>query len=140
MANQPNPSPNIEQYGGWLVIGAALIGFVVALFNYFAPGTGIDHTPGAMLVAVSTLLILVASLLVYPDRIGINWVDNTLKVLIFLGIIGTAFAAYMLEATALLALIILALVGLLANLIGPSRAHAIPTERHGNTRRAAVSS
>jgi hypothetical protein len=95
----------------WVVAAAALAGLIVAVLNYFGPHNGIDHTEGALLVVISTALMLVAAVLLYrlrPIRVLVD-------ILIVLDIIGTGFAAYLLETYLLLALMVIALLGWLAH-------------------------
>jgi hypothetical protein len=85
-------------------------GLFDATFNYLYRPGGISHTPGAMLVIVSCLLIVGAGLwLAELQRAG--WLRATLVILLFMGLIGTAVAAYFLEADILVALMTLGLLG-----------------------------
>ena len=43
--------------GAWLMALAAAIGLIVSLIAYFHLGSGIDHTAGALLVIISTVLL-----------------------------------------------------------------------------------
>ena len=101
-------------YGLWLLIVSSAVGVAVSVFNYFAD-IGIGGTAGALLVVVSTTLILAASLAILPRSIA-GWVHVALEALILLGILGTGFAAYLLEAYLLVGLMALAFVGWLVQL------------------------
>jgi hypothetical protein len=79
-------------------------------FNYFYRAGGISHTGGAALVIVSCLLIVGACLWLAELR-RVGWLAATLIILLFMGLIGTALAAYFLEADILLALMLLGLLG-----------------------------
>lgn len=94
---------------------AALTGLIVSIYNYLTPGTGIDGTEGAMLVIVSSLLILGASLLVALVSLP-AWLFWTFEVLILLGIIGTMAAAYLLMSWILLGAMVAALLAHLIHL------------------------
>lgn len=96
-----------------LLFAAAVAGFAIALFDFFWSGNGIHGTAGALLVVISTALMAAAAgslLFVGMPR----WLCVTLVVLIALDIVGTAIAAYMLEADILLAVTALMLIGWIA--------------------------
>ncbi len=100
----------------WCLIVLSGIGVVFAAVDYFAPNNGISYTSGALLVLVSTLLIFGASLVVHLVRHGMAWLNAILNVLLCLGLLGTAFAAYMLDAFWLTTLMLLALLAWAASL------------------------
>jgi hypothetical protein len=95
--------------GDWIVAVAVILGFVEAVLNYFFD-VGIAYSEGALLVVVSTLLILVAIGLVRWWPTMPRWLKVVLAILILLDFIGTGFAAYFLEAYLLLALMVIALI------------------------------
>jgi quinoprotein glucose dehydrogenase len=100
----------------WLLPLAALIGLVIAVFDYFWTGNGIHGTGGVLLVIVSTAAMLVLStVLVYSSGMP-RGVRGVLLFLIIVAIAGTAFAAYLLLAWWLLAAMVLALIGWLIDL------------------------
>ncbi len=102
-------------YGGWIMAAASAAGLVLSIASYLRIGSGIDHTYGALLVTVSTALLSGAAVIV--ALLGsAGWPSRILQILILLGILGTALAAYFLEAHALLALMAVALLGWLAHL------------------------
>ena len=103
-----------------LLVGAAA-GLAVAIFNFLWRGNGIHGTAGALLVVISSALMLAASCaLVFSDRIG-RGLRGTLIVLIALDILGTGLAAYFLEAAWLIAAMAVALIGWLVHLAsGPT--------------------
>jgi hypothetical protein len=102
-----------------LLPAAALAAFLIALFNYFWSGNGIHGTAGALLVVISSGLIAAASLALAATSMP-AWLHVTLLTLLALGIVGTAAAAYMLEAYLLLGMIVLAMIGWIALLIQPA--------------------
>jgi hypothetical protein len=99
---------------------AGAVGLLVSLIAYFHLGSGIDHTAGALLVIVSTLL-LVGDSVVLALAAGANgWLRPLLLVLAVLDVLGTGVAAWFLHAWLLLALMVVALVGWLIALLAPS--------------------
>jgi hypothetical protein len=106
--------------GSWIMAAASAVATVLSLYNDLASGTGIGHTYGALLVAISSVLILLASLALALVALAPRWLRGVLSVLLLLGILGTACAAYFLEAYVLLALMALALFGRLIGVMsGP---------------------
>jgi len=117
--------PTRSPYGAWLLLVAALIGLAIAIFNYVAPGNGIHGTAGALLVVISTLLmVLAAGALALWTLPG--WLRGTLLTLILLDILGTGFAAYMLEAWWLIAAMALALFGWLVRIAADPVPRRVP--------------
>lgn len=98
-----------------ILVGAAAAGVGVALFNYFQPNNGIDGSWGALLVVASSALVLSASLVLtmFAKRVTPRML---LGGAIFLGLIGTAAAAYFLESAVLVAIMAVALVGWLVRI------------------------
>ena len=75
--------------------------------------------------------MLVASLLMAFGVLKLRWLRTVVDVLLVLGIVGTAFAAYMLEADWLVALMAVALIGWLVHIFAGSprrRSVAVQTE------------
>jgi drug/metabolite transporter (DMT)-like permease len=107
----------VNRVGGWLMLAGSVAGLAVAVFNFFAPENGISGSGGALLVIVSSALVLVASIVVTLANVRLRWVRVVIEVLLVLGILGTGFAAYMLEADALLGLMVVAFVGWAGHLI-----------------------
>lgn len=115
--------------GARLVAITALLGLAVSIYNYFAPvsllapDSRIEGTPGAILVILSTaLLICFGWLLSRP--LQSKPLILFLLVSALLDILGTAFAAYLLNSMVLLALMVVALAGWLVRAFGPPSAHA----------------
>ncbi len=113
--------------GNWLLVLAAAIAVAVSIFDYFWTGNGIHGTPGALLAALSTgaMLVAAAAMALIPDLP--RWLRGILLVLIALDVLGTAFAAYMLEANILVAAMGLAAIGWIAHLTvssGTREAHS----------------
>lgn len=110
--------PARTRFGHRLVLASAAAGLLVAIYDYFW-AAGIDHTPGVVLVIVSTALIAGAAAVIAFHVAGRRWLRVTLTVLILLGLIGTGAAAYFLEAYVLLALMAIGLAGWLAGVASP---------------------
>jgi hypothetical protein len=104
--------------GAWLIILASLIVMAICVYDYYTPETGLIGTGGVILVAVSALLMLLASLVValVPNRSG--FLQGFLIVSILLDIIGSSVAGYFLESPVIMAAEALALIGWLMNVIG----------------------
>ncbi len=99
-------------FGSWLVLLAGLIGLGIALFNYLWSGNGIHGTGGALLVVASTVvMLLVAGALLRWATTAPRWLRGVLLILLLVDIVGTGFAAYLLEAWWLVVAMALALIG-----------------------------
>ena len=110
-------SPPARGYdlGGTAVVALSLLALLDSVFNYLSRGHGISGTEGALLVVVSTLLMLIAAILLARDLVR-GWVRVTFEVLIVLDFIGTAAAAYFLNAWLLLALVALTAIAWLVQI------------------------
>ena len=110
-------SPPARGYdlGGTAVVALSLLALLDSVFNYLSRGNGISGTEGALLVVVSTLLMLIAAILLARDLVR-GWVRVTFEVLIVLDFIGTAAAAYFLNAWLLLALVALTAIAWLVQI------------------------
>ena len=97
--------------GNWIVVAGSAGGLALSIFNFFWPDNGIHGSGGALLVIVAAALILAASLLMSLDLSAPRSLRIPIYGLLLLGIIGTAFAAYMLGAYLLVALMVVALIG-----------------------------
>ena len=125
MRNEPQTAP--LGLTRWSVRGAArtalwalpILAFIDAVFNYFSTGNGIHGSEGALLVIASTLLMAIAAALIASRRIT-GWLLGLFEFLILLDFLGTALAAYFLEAWILLALVVLALIGWIAHFARPA--------------------
>lgn len=110
--------PKFARSGGVdLMLMAGLLGAAAALYDYFAPATGIDHTGGVALVLISCMLMALAASAVLTLNRGS--LANVLTFLIFLDILGTGTAAWFLESGLVMAAMVLAAFGLLLWLTNP---------------------
>lgn len=96
----------------------SLLAFADTIFNYFWTGNGIHGSPGALLVVASTFLLAGAVALIMFNVVG-GAVRVVFEILICLDLLGTAVAAYFLEAWILLGLIILAALSWLVHIFRP---------------------
>jgi hypothetical protein len=108
-----------SDYGAWLIVIASIVALAVSIYNYNSADSGIAGTPGAMLVTVSSFLLLFAGFLLGRDMGGSGF-RFLLGALCFLGILGTGFAGYLLESTTLAVAMALCMVGWLIRLFQPS--------------------
>lgn len=115
----PGSEPKAVDIGSTLVCSGALAGAAVSIANYLSPDSGIAGTPGAILVIVSTIILLGLGLIMRGGA-GRSMAYRTfVATSALLDIVGTAFAAYLLESETLLALMLVCLVGWFAFLFRP---------------------
>jgi len=116
-----NPtSPNTTFNGLWLLVIAALISFIILLIEYFVPHGTIAHSWGALLVVISTALMVIAGALIALKAVP-HWLAVLFEILIILDIIGTGICAWFLETPVVLALMVVALIGWFSRLGSQSK-------------------
>lgn len=98
------------EIGTWLLVAGSAIGLAISVFDYFGD-IGIRGTAGAILVTASSALILGAALATGFVSTMPTWLGVLLAALLIPGILGTALAAYFLDAGWLLAAMALAMIG-----------------------------
>lgn len=113
MASNPQGTP----YGAWLLLASSIIAWILALVATFNEGNGIAYTPGTYLVLFSTTLLVVGALLLSFVRGMGRGLGGLLAFLILLDLLGTALAAYLLEANWLLIMMGVGLVAWLIHLV-----------------------
>lgn len=111
-----NPTVHEPKAGIVILLIAAAFGLAIASFDYVSHDSGIRGTPGALLVMISSVLMVLGAGALLLDPGMPRWLRGTLVILIALDILGTAFAAYMLEANWLLATMGLAFIGWIIHL------------------------
>ena len=109
-----------------LLVAISMIALAISVFNYFWTGNGIHGSIGALLVIVSTLVMALAAEAACTAR---GPFGSVLFALLLIDILGTGFAAYMLEAEILLGLMVLALVALAWCAVAGARSRSAATLR-----------
>lgn len=112
-----NPAIRNAEPGAWLMVASSAAGFLATIIYYFWRGDGIAYTGGTLLVIVTTGLLLGAALVMTTTLARNWWVAAFLNVSTGLDILGTGFAAWLLEAHWLLGLILLAAVGWIIHVV-----------------------
>jgi hypothetical protein len=110
----------MAKYATQLLLAVSVVGLAVSVFDYFWTDNGIHGTPGVLLVIGSTLLMGIAMAAI-TFRLARGHVKHVLAVLVLLDILGTGFAAYMLEAWILFGLMIVALLAWLFSALADER-------------------
>jgi hypothetical protein len=103
-----NAKPN---FGARIISGTGLLGTVVSLYNYFSPSSGISDTPGALLVVVTSAVLFLLGFAIGAPRSRGGGFRRFLSGLCLFLILGTAFAAYLLESQILLVLMVVCWLG-----------------------------
>ena len=107
-----------SDFGAWLIVIASIVGLLVSIYNYNSADSGIAGTPGAMLVIISTLLLLMAGFILGRDMGGFG-LRTVLSTLCLLSILATVFAGYLLESNTLVITMAICLFGWLVRLFQP---------------------
>src|SRR5438477_12859515 len=97
--------------GASLMAMAAILGVAVSVFNYSSPDSGINGTPGVILVIVSSAILFLFGLILAGTRWKSTGLRGFIMIAALLDIAGTGFAAYLLHSQALVILMVVALVG-----------------------------
>ncbi|MBZ9974292.1 MULTISPECIES: hypothetical protein [unclassified Mesorhizobium] len=108
-------SPNINHRGPLVVITAAVLASAIAVYYFATPLTGVNGTPGAMLVLVASLALALDGLVLRFRGGGV--VFTLAWILGLLGALGTFTAAVFLHAWWLVAAVAVVLAGLLITLV-----------------------
>ncbi len=102
---------------------SGLLVAIVSLINFYSESSGIQDTGGALLVTGTSLLIAVVGWLLARPR-GAGGMSVLLSVLCLILLLGTAFAAWLLNSPTLLALMAIGCVGWLVRARSPHAAVA----------------
>ncbi len=101
-----------QSNSGALLMGlAAIAALALCIYNYMTPFTGIDGTAGALLVIASTALLVLFALALWMSHGGGQALHVFLLAASIADIVGTAFAGWMLESHALVALMAVCFIG-----------------------------
>jgi hypothetical protein len=106
----PSARGRTVPYGSVVMAFAAAVAFIVIVTDYFVPHGTIAHSWGALLVVVSTGLMLFAALFIGLTALP-RWLAVLFEILLILDVLGTGLCAYFLEADIVLALMVVALLG-----------------------------
>ncbi len=119
--------------GAWLLCLAALVALVVSAINAFNAGNGIAFTAGAYLVLVTSALLVVGAIALIWSTSLPRAAAVVFSILVLLDILGTGFAAWLLQAYVLFGAIVVAGLGWLIYVIfDPAREpYAVGTARQG---------
>jgi hypothetical protein len=117
-----------EHFGALLIAAASLLGIGVSASNYLTPLSGIDGTPGALLVIVSTAILSLFAVCVATLRLT-RGLRRFIVASSLLDIAGTAFAAYLLESSSLLILMAICFAGWLILVFSRKHISAEPIAR-----------
>lgn len=110
-----------SRWGILLLLLAAIIGFILALYAYFTPLTGVTGTLGALGVIVANVIIAMLALILRASRGRggrIFWGIVTLLILV-----GTGCAALLLHQWWITVAMVVGLVGLIASIGCPVSHH-----------------
>jgi hypothetical protein len=100
--------------GAWLICFFSLVGFFTSIYNFFLPDGPISHTAGVQLMIITTIIIAVLAVLLYFFRhLHARWERVSIYIIITILLLGSIFAAFLLESWLLLAMLILAFISLI---------------------------
>jgi hypothetical protein len=125
-----------RDYGASLLAVSGAAGLGISLANDFSRSSTIGHTDGALLVTVSTGLILAAALVIVALSAFFDsrptWLRILLDILLVLGLVGTALAAYFLETNLLILFMAVGLIGWFAHVLLHSVSRSHVSVEHGS--------
>ena len=113
-----------RERGGVVIALAALVGAAISIYKYFSEASGIAGTPGALLVIITSIALVLLGLTL-ARRLTNAAARRVIAGASLVLIIGTVFAAYLLESHALTVLMLVCLMGWLMH--GLHRRPAINT-------------
>jgi hypothetical protein len=110
-------SVKAARIGTSLLCSAAIVGAAVSIANYFSPDSGIAGTPGAILVIVSSVILIALGLIMRGAATRSQGLRVFVAAAALLGIAGTAFAGYLLESETLVVAMLVCLAGWFIHLV-----------------------
>ena len=122
-----NGQIQIAEPGAWIMVAGSAGGLIAGLIDYVWRGDGIAFEAGTLLVIISSALLLAAGLLLAARALR-GGLAVTIVALAGLDILGTGFAAWMLEANWLLSLTAVAAVGWIINVFFDAPATSVSRE------------
>lgn len=131
-----NGQIQIAEPGAWMMVAGSGGGLLAALLDYVWRGDGIAFEAGTLLVVVSSALLLAAALLL-ASRAVRRGLAVAFVILAGLDILGTGFAAWMLEANWLLSLTAVAAVGWMINVFFDAQTTQAVRERSSRMQESA---
>lgn len=114
-------SVKAARIGTSLLCSAAAVGAAVSIANYFSPDSGIAGTPGAILVIVSSVILIALGLIMRGPATRSRGLRVFVAAAALLGIAGTAFAGYLLESETLVVAMLVCLAGWFIHLVERGR-------------------
>ncbi|MGX1305982.1 glycerol-3-phosphate acyltransferase PlsY [Amorphus suaedae] len=103
--------------GAWLLCLAALVALTVSVINAFNKGNGIAFTAGSYLVVITSALLVVGAVALIWSTSLPRAAAVVFAILVLLDILGTGFAAWLLEAYVLFGAIVVAGIAWLIYLV-----------------------
>ncbi len=131
-----NGQIRIAEPGAWIMVAGSAGGLTAALIDYVWRGDGIAFEAGTLLVIISSALLL-AAVLPLALRVVRGGLAVTLVTLAGLDMLGTGFAAWMLEANWLLSLTTVAAVGWIINVFFDAQTIPVVRERSSHMQESA---
>ncbi|RUO33288.1 hypothetical protein [Aliidiomarina soli] len=101
--------------GAMVLILASLLGVGISLYYYLVPMTGVTGTEGALLVVISSLVLTLCGIILLKVHTGSPAI--AVRVLVLLGALGTIAAAWFLHAFWLVAVMLVAFVGVIIDFL-----------------------
>ncbi|SER47244.1 hypothetical protein SAMN04490244_101170 [Tranquillimonas rosea] len=121
-------SPTSYRLGAILVFAGSVAAFVLALYAYLTPLTGVNGTLGALGLVIGTLVLALAALVLpaLRGRAG----RNVLRLVILAGLLAALVAGLLLHRWFVGVAMVLGLIGIFLDMTRPARA-ADPTRTKG---------
>lgn len=104
-----------QRVGPVVLVVTSLIGSAISLYNYLAPMTGVTGTSGALVVVVSSIILVACGFILLKSRAG--GLASTVRIVALLGALGTLAAAWFLHEYWLMTAMALALIGVVIDFL-----------------------